>query len=102
MELYSSRVAELREELGEYSPASALKDHHRYMLGLSTEHMLELGYYDRKRIHNLKYFTWIEQQGRTVEELNQQWRDAAYWEALRGQVDEIDKLIREFNRMAGS
>ena len=102
MELYSSRVAELREELGEYSPAIALKDHHRYMLGLSTEHMLELGYYDRKRIHNLKYFTWIEQQGRTVEELNQQWRDAAYWEALRGQVDEIDKLIREFNRMAGS
>ncbi|MCB0298163.1 MAG: pyridoxal-5-phosphate-dependent protein subunit beta, partial [Calditrichaeota bacterium] len=75
MELYSSRVAELREELGEYSPAIALKDHHRYMLGLSTEHMLELGYYDRKRIHNLKYFTWIEQQGRTVEELNQQWRD---------------------------
>ena len=102
MELYSSRVAELREELGEYSPAIALKDHHRYMLGLSTDHMLELGYYDRKRIHNLKYFTWIEQQGRTVEELNQQWRDAAYWEALRGQVDEIDKLIREFNRMAGS
>ncbi|GIS36987.1 MAG: hypothetical protein Ct9H90mP9_0170 [Pseudomonadota bacterium] len=44
------------------------------------ENMQEFGYYDRKRIHNLKYFTWIEQQGREVSELNAQWQDHQnYW-----------------------
>jgi cysteine synthase len=102
MELYASRVEELREQFGEYQPALAMRDHHRYLLGLSSDHMLELSYYDRKRIHNLKYFTWIEQQGRELEELNAQWYDyPGYWQAIRGQVEEIDELIREFNEKTG-
>jgi len=102
MELYDSRVQELREEFGEYDRALALRDHHRYLLGLSTDHMLELSHYDRKRIHNLKYFTWIEQQGRELEELNAQWYDYPdYWQGIRGQVGEIDRLIREFNEKTG-
>lgn len=102
MELYSSRIQELRAQFGEYSPALALRDHHRHLLGLATDNMLELSYYDRKRIHNLKYFTWIEQQGRELEELNAQWYDyPAYWQGIRDQVAEIDRLIREFNRRTG-
>jgi len=102
MELYSSRVQELQEQFGEYSPALAMRDHHRYLLGISTDHMLELSHYDRKRIHNLKYFTWIEQQGRELEELNAQWYDYPdYWQGIRGQVAEIDRLIREFNEETG-
>ena len=31
--------------------------------------MQELSYYDRKRIHNLKYYTWVEQQGKSYEEI---------------------------------
>lgn len=34
--------------------------------------MQELTYLDKKRIYNLKYFTWIEQQGKDLEELNVQ------------------------------
>ncbi len=41
--------------------------------------MLELNHWDRKRLHNLKYFTWVEQQGKTVEELDAQWDDPDYW-----------------------
>ncbi len=49
----------------------------------------------RHRWHNLKYYTWVEQQGKTVEELNaQQHQD--YWEAQQARVAEIDKLIREY------
>jgi hypothetical protein len=49
--------------------------------------MAELGYRDRKRIHNLKYYTWVEQQGRTMAELN----DLVYdedktWEGVHGQA----------------
>ena len=48
-------------------------DHARHMLGLKTDSMLELTYTERKRVHNLKYYTWVEQQGMTVEDLNAQW-----------------------------
>jgi hypothetical protein len=62
--------------------------------------MQELGYYDRKRIHNLKYFTWIEQQGREVSELNAQWQDhQKYWKGIFSLDSEIDGLIEEFNEM---
>lgn len=102
MELYSSRIQELRDELGEYRKDLALRDHHRYMLGLTLDHMLELGYYERKRIHNLKYFTWIEQQGREVEELNAQWYDYPdYWEEIQQQVGAIDALIEAFKEKVG-
>ena len=59
--------------------------------------MQELGYYDRKRIHNLKYFTWIEQQGREVSELNAQWQDHQnYWNGIFSLESEIDSMIEEF------
>ena len=57
------------------------------------------GYPDRRRIHNLKYFTWIEQQQKSLEELNDQWNDfPEFWDRIHGQVDEIDRLIEAFNR----
>ena len=65
--------------------------------GLSTDYMQELTYQDRKRVHNLKYFTWIEQQGRELDELNAQWYDESYWTELRQEVHEIDNRIRDFN-----
>ena len=66
--------------------------------GQTTEHMAELDVRERKRrIHNLKYFTWVEQQGKTVEELNAQW-DPGYWEATQAQATEIDRLIGDFNQ----
>ena len=43
---------------------------------------------------NLKYFTWVEQQGRSVEELRRQ-RDPAYWIEQQARVPEIDRRIRE-------
>lgn len=99
MELYRSRLQELRDEFGDYTRDDAIKDFHRYLMGITTDHMLELSYPDRKRIHNLKYFTWIEQQGKTVEELNAQWYEYSnYWTSIQNQVHEIDDLIREFNR----
>ena len=68
----------------------------------STAHMRELNYYDRRQIHNLKYFTWIEQQGKDLDELNAQWYDfPEYWERLPQQVEEIDKRIEQFNERCG-
>jgi cysteine synthase A len=49
---------------------------------------------NRHQWHNLKYYTWVEQQGKTVEELDAQ-RGQEYWEAQQARVAEIDQRIRE-------
>ncbi|HUX08706.1 MAG TPA: pyridoxal-phosphate dependent enzyme [Acidobacteriota bacterium] len=102
MELYGSRIDELRERLGRYVENDAARDYDRFLLGVGIDHVLELSYYDRKRIHNLKYFTWIEQQNRDLAELNAQWHDYPdYWDRIAAFAPEIDVLIDEFNQSTG-
>lgn len=101
MEMYRSRVQELRTEEGDFTELAAAAAFHRYLLGTTTDNMQELSYQDRKRIHNLKYYTWVEQQGRTFEEIQAQWYDEEYWTGLRGRTAEIDRLIEEFNQRTG-
>jgi cysteine synthase len=102
IELYGSRLEELRQTQGKYSQLDAVRDYHRSLLGVKMDHMLELSHLDRKRIHNLKYFTWIEQQGKDVDELNAQWTNYPdYWSRIQSKADEIDRLIEEFNQNTG-
>jgi len=101
MEMYQSRLAELTEEEGEFTNLDAAGVFQRYLLGESTDNMEELTYMGRKRVHNLKYFTWVEQQGKTYEEIQDQWYDNDYWTSIHGHVDEIDALIESFNKRTG-
>jgi len=100
MELYQSRIEEYREKYGEYTRENAARDF-EILMNITTDYMLELSYYDRKRIHNLKYYTWIEQQGKDLAELNAQWYDRDYWRRLHELVPKIDELITEFNERVG-
>lgn len=100
--MYDSRVKELQEADGEYTDTMAAVDYSKHILSLKTDNMEELTYTSRKRIHNLKYYTWVEQQGRTVEELNALWYDYDNtWGAVHQQVGQIDELINEFNDRTG-
>ena len=100
--MYGSRVTELNEMHGAYSVVEAAKDHALHMLGLKTDSMIELTYAERKRVHNLKYYTWVEQQGMTAEDLNAQWYDTAgTWDAVHAQAKELDELICQFNEETG-
>ncbi|MHA2296335.1 MAG: pyridoxal-5-phosphate-dependent protein subunit beta [Candidatus Hodarchaeales archaeon] len=102
MELYQSRVQELRSQYGNYSDRDAAIDFHRSVKEIKTDNLLELRYTDKKRIHNLKYFTWIEQQGKNVEELDRQWYDYDnHWNSIHQITPEIDQLINEFNEKVG-
>ena len=101
MELYQSRLRQMQEEFGDYSETDAAASFHRWLQGQSTDNLLELRHSDRRRVHNLKYFTWVEQQGRSVEELTTQWCDTDYWTGIQQQVPEIDALIEEFNERVG-
>jgi cysteine synthase len=100
VELYQSRLVELRKERGKYSAIDAARDHSGPLAHQNIDFFKELTYYDRKAIHNLKYYTWVEQQGKTYEEINAQW-EPEYWRSLfEDEVGYFDKLISEFNSLA--
>ena len=97
MEMYESRLAELNEERGEFTLLDAAGAYHQHLMGQSLANVQELDYYERKRIHNLKYYTWVEQQGKTYEEIQDQWYDPEYWTSIQALADPIDELIEQFN-----
>lgn len=99
-DMYRSRLAELTQQLGEYDAKAAAYDFALHLMGLKTDCMAELGYYDRKRVHNLKYYTWVEQQGKTTEELDALWYGTE-WADVHSQADALDELIRAFNEETG-
>jgi cysteine synthase len=101
MELYQSRLQEMEAEHGSYSDVDAAVDYSRYLMGTTIDHVDELSYRDRMRAHNLKYYTWVEQQGKTHAEIMAQWYDDNYWTNIQKQTDEIDELIVAFNERTG-
>lgn len=100
MDMYGSRMAEMQQQEGGFSAEKATATYARYLLGAGIEHMRELTYQDRKALHNFKYFTWVEQQGKSSAELNQLW-DPDFWTETFSQAAEWDKLITEFNERTG-
>jgi cysteine synthase len=102
MELYSSRLQEMEETHGPYTTLLADQHYARYLQATTTDHLRELTYADQKALHNFKYFTWVEQQGRTSDELRQLW-DEDFWREIFSQevVDEWDRLIDAFNEASG-
>ncbi len=97
-ELYGSRVEELKHERGAYRAQDAVADFAGPLAHQSVDYFKELTYPERKAIHNLKYYTWVEQQGKTSAELTEQW-NPEYWRALfEDEVAYFDQLIEEFNR----
>jgi cysteine synthase len=102
MELYGSRLEEARQEQGEYTDRQAEIDFQVSLLGQKTDNMEELDHWGRKRIHNLKYFTWIEQQKKEIPELNAQWDEyKTYWPARFRTAAEYDQRIEAFNQKVG-
>jgi len=102
VEMYMSRLEELNEAEGIYTPLKAAVDYAASLQAAKTDNLLELTYTERRRVHNLKYYTWVEQQGRDAEELNDQWyHQEKTFESVQTQAEQVDELIREFNEAVG-
>ncbi|MDR2825706.1 MAG: pyridoxal-phosphate dependent enzyme, partial [Deltaproteobacteria bacterium] len=100
MEMYGSRLTELTEARGRMDVvASAMAWAALRQTG--TDRMEELTYVSRKRIHNLKYYTWVEQQGKSHEEIQSQWYDPSYWTKIPALAPQVDERINEFNQRTG-
>ncbi|MBC8216454.1 MAG: pyridoxal-phosphate dependent enzyme [Candidatus Marinimicrobia bacterium] len=101
MEMYQSRLQELTEEHGDFTDLDAAASYHKHLVGTTVDYVEELTYETRKRVHNLKYYTWVEQQGKTFDEIQSQWYDDDYWSNMHNQIDNMDELIDDFNARTG-
>jgi cysteine synthase len=102
VELYGSRLQELTTSEGAFDRDAAVAAWAGSLAGQRADNLLELSHPEKKRIHNLKYYTWIEQQGKDIRELEAQWDQEEYWTGIQKQAPRIDELIEEFNREAGT
>jgi len=73
----------------------------RHMLGANVEHLIQLSEVDRKRIFNLGYFTWVEQQDVSVEDFRAR-ENQSFWRQIREIVPVWDQMIEEFNGRVGA
>ncbi len=100
-DMYISRVNELKQKRGEYSKTQAAIDFYSCLIDQKTDFLQELTFNDQKRIHNLKYYTWIEQQAKELEDLNSLWQSRNIWHNIFNQVERWDELINDFNERTG-
>ena len=89
---YGSVMAQMTETYGRMDETEAAVRLASIFYEQETDWVFEGTRQARERWHNLKYYTWVEQQGKTVEELNAQ-RSAAFWEGEQAKVAEIDCLL---------
>ena len=92
MERYDSVMAALRDKHGALDEAAALAIAEGVFKRAGTDWIQEGARESRERWHNLKYYTWVEQQGKTVEELDAQ-RDPQWWQAHQEAVADIDNML---------
>jgi cysteine synthase len=97
-EMYGSEREKARAKYfsGRFDGTQAGRAFNEHVLGARDDHMLELTEQDRRRIFNLGYFTWVEQQGLTLEEFTAR-RDQRFWRELRSRLVEWDAMIEAFN-----
>jgi cysteine synthase len=100
--MYPSSRADYLQRVyrGEYSHTDAAEAFGRHLGHVSTEHMIEMTEADRRRVFQLGYYTWVEQQG-TPFQLFEQRRDQAFWRGLRRYLGVWDEMITDFNGRVG-
>jgi cysteine synthase len=89
-----------RDYPGGFDAVSAAEVFGRDLLGAGTDHMMELTRTDRRRIFNLGYFTWVEQQGVALDDFAAR-GDERFWRDLEELIPAWDSMIEEFNRETG-
>ena len=100
--MYGTEKAKIIEQrfAGKFDGVDAGQVFGQHMLGQGIDWMQELSLFDKHRIFNLGYFTWVEQQGVDLADFNAR-RDQSFWRGLRKLLPEWNRMIEEFNAETG-
>jgi cysteine synthase len=90
---YHSVMKEMADVYGEIDDARATAYVEAIFHGAKTDWIKDGTPDARRQWHNLKYFSWVEQQGKTVEELDAQ-KDPEWWIGHQRLIPEMDARIR--------
>jgi len=102
-EMYGSEVVKTLPTMfnGRFDAVDAAGAFGQYMLGASTDDLLELSQRDRERVFNIGYFTWVEQQGLALADFDAR-KSQSYWRDLQQFVPAWDAMIEETNNVAAA
>jgi cysteine synthase len=89
-----------RDYPGGFDQPEAREAFSRHLENVDTDHLLDLTERDRERIFNLGYFTWVEQQGVSLEDFVAR-KKQSFWTDLHPLLDAWDERIEEFNARSG-
>ncbi len=81
---------------GEFTAGDAAQAYGQHLAHPGTEHMIEMTEADRRRVFQLGYYTWVEQQG-TPFELFEQRKSQDFWRGLHRFIGVWDEMIGDFN-----
>lgn len=92
LDRYYSIMDRMRRDYGKLDEAAAVGRIESVFHGVKTDWVQHATPLNHQRWHNLKYYTWVEQQGKSIKELDAQ-RDPAWWEKHQNMVAEIDERL---------
>ena len=101
-EMYGTEAEKAKETYfgGTFDEVAAAETFGQYLKGVATDHLIELDRPGKERIFNLGYYTWVEQQGVSLEDFDAR-RDPEFWNDLTSYVDVWDDMIDTFNQAVG-
>jgi cysteine synthase len=91
---YYSVMKQLDQEFGAMDEVKAAVRLESIFHQVKEDYVQEATKINRERWFNLKYYTWVEQQGKTVQELNAQ-KSQDWWLEKQTMIPEIDQLNRQ-------
>jgi cysteine synthase len=97
LDRYHSIMENMAQSYGRVDEVETVGRIEAFLKGQRTDWIMPGDMETRERWHNLKYYTWVEQQGKSVDELDAQ-RDPQWWISHQQLVAEIDERLIALRR----
>ena len=96
-DLYETELAKTKKQFSKiYDQITCAEIFAKNFDAITVDHTLELSQIDKERIFNLGYYTWVEQQGTSLEEFENR-RNQSFWDNHYKEMVSLDEKIKEFN-----
>tara|TARA_Y100001970_G_scaffold37615_1_gene46483 strand:+ start:361 stop:1803 length:1443 start_codon:yes stop_codon:yes gene_type:complete len=98
-DLYETELAKTKKQFSKiYDQVTCAEIFAKNFEAITVDHTLELSQIDKERIFNLGYYTWVEQQGTSLEEFESR-RSQSFWDKHYKDMISLDPKIKEFNSL---
>ncbi len=98
-DLYLSELEKTKKNFkGTFDITACEKIYKKYVTEIDLDNMIKLSNNDKERIFNLGYYTWVEQQGVSLNDFEKR-KDQKFWLEHFNHMISLDKRIEEFNNL---